>query len=466
MPASSKQSRSPAIPNMLVLIVLGASATVIAFFDFQIYACIFLGCAAAGLLILKHPVIGIFIFLATFLYSYPPFLRGIGMLTPNNLLGVVFTIMLAERVFRKKGAWFLRVPQVQLLIGIGIVFLISTLLAKASPEFITSADRTRKELWDFYAQTAFLIFMISFLQTRNHLKAVFSVMLISIILTAVSALSFATLTGEFSRAMARGGIKMAQNSNHLAFYCLFGLVISYYLLHETGNLILKGSLVILAMILLLVILLSASRNAFLNLLVFFGVISIESGLEFRKILMILFLAGALLLLAFNLVPKQNLDRITALKMDPTQKEASQSMSERKQSLKAGLRIFLDSNPLLGIGPGNYRWIRQAHYDHKRVATHNAYLWSAISGGIPALILFLLLFWTSWKDLCWMARQKAGSSSLPPIWMIKATRTVLLLFMVFSIFTESFLDLMPFLLVGVTIIMKRSFLNPNPSPNTP
>jgi O-antigen ligase len=290
--------------------------------------------------------------------------------------------------------------------------------------------------------------------------------LFSIVLTAVWALAFFLLKGGFSRAMAQGGIKMARNSNHLAFYCLFGLVFSYYLLQEIKNRLLKGFLIVLMINLLLVILLSASRNAFLNLFVFFSMVTIESGLELRKLTLILSLFLILLLLAFQLVPKQHLDRITALQMDPAQKEASGSIRERRESLKVGLRIFLDSNPLFGVGPGNYRWIRQTHYDHKRVSTHNAYLWALVSGGIPALVLYILLFWRTWKDLTWMQRQnvEASDMSLPPQWMIKATRTVLLLFMVFSFFANSFLLITPYLLIGVTIIMKRIFLRYAPTPN--
>ncbi|MBW1695553.1 MAG: O-antigen ligase family protein [Deltaproteobacteria bacterium] len=465
MPAPSEQHHPLVVSDLLILGILGTGTAVISFFGFQVHATILAGCVIAGLVILKRPEIGILFFLSTFLFSYPSFLRGIGMITPNNLLGLVFIFLLLERIFRKEGAWFLRVPQVQLLIGIGIVFLLSALFSKAPPEFMSPDDRTRKELWDFYTQCAFLVFMVSFIQTRSHLKAVYALLLFSVILTAVLALLFFVPTGGFSRAMAQGGIRMAKNSNHLAFYCLFGLVCSFYLLQETGNLFLKGTLGVLIMILLLVILLSASRNAFLNLLVFFGVVTFESGLELRKIMLILFLGGVLLLLAFNLVPKQHLDRITALQMDPTQMEASGSIRERKESLKIGLRIFLDSNPLLGVGPGNFRWIRQTHYDHKRVATHNAYLWAILSGGVPALVLYLLLFWTSLKDLSWMLRQKT-EASLPPKWMVKTTRTVLLLFMVFSIFTESFLHIMPFFLIATTIIMKRAFLYRLQEPSTP
>jgi len=446
----------PALSDLAVLTVLGLAAAAISWIGFQIHACIFAGCAVIGLLILKHPQIGILFFLTTFLFSYPPFLRGFGILTPNNLLGGVFAILLAERILRKNGAWFLGIPQVQLLIGIGIVFLLAALFSEASPDFVSTADRTRKELWDFFTQTAFLIFMISFIRTPKQLKAVFAVMWVAVILTAVSGVASVVLTGEMDRAVAQGGIQMAKNSNHLAFYCLFGIVFSYYLFQETGNRILKGFLLTLITTFLLVILFTASRNAFLNLIVLFGILTFEAGLELRKIILILFLAGILLLLAFHLVPKQHLDRFTSLKMDPTQKEASGSIRERKHSLEIGLRIFLDSNPLIGVGPGNFRWIRQTHYDHKRIATHNAYLWALVSGGVPALILFLLLFLASFKDLNWMVRQKT-EAFLPPKWMIKAIRTVFVLFMVFSLFTESFLEIIPFLLVGATIIMKRAFL---------
>jgi O-antigen ligase len=52
----------------------------------------------------------------------------------------------------------------------------------------------------------------------------------------------------------------------------------------------------------------------------------------------------------------------------------------------GIQVFLDS-PIVGYGPGSYSWIR---YPHARTEAHNTFIDLAASGGLVALVPFLLL----------------------------------------------------------------------------
>ena len=165
--------------------------------------------------------------------------------------------------------------------------------------------------------------------------------------------------------------------------------------------------------------------------------------------------GIIGMIAVNFIPEQNLHRLTAMKADPKSKDAGRSMSERVQTLETGIKMFSDHNVLIGIGPGNFRWMRLLYYDHKKLATHNSYLWALLSGGIIALVLYLALFWNTWKDLRWMEKQPIHGLS-PPRWTVRTLRTMLLLFLLFSAFTEAWLQIIPFLIVGLTIAMKRIY----------
>lgn len=445
----------PLVPLPLILFGISIIAMTLAFLDLQREAFIVVGGVMVAVFFGLKPEYGILTFLATFLFSYPSFLRGSGFVTPNNLLGLLFCFLLLNRIYHDGKIWFFRVRQIQWLVAIGVIFLLATWQSSAAPSYLVPLDRTRIELWNYFSQFAFLIFFIHFIRTKHHLNLVFGLLLFVIVCSIPSAIQSALLGMGDYRASATFGINMAKNSNHLAFYCLFGVTTLWYIRQALENPLIKMLVLGLMGVLILCIFLTASRNALINLILLSLIFSFEAGFNFRHIFLTLVIVVSLTTVAFQFIPEKNLERITAFSISPSQKEASQSISERRNSLKAAFKVLRDSK-FLGVGPGNFRWIRQVDYDHKRVATHNAYVWALVTGGIPALLCFLGLFFSTWQDLRWLEVQKF-SSNLPPMWMVKTIRTTLLLFLIFSLFTEAWLEIIPFLLVGITIVMKRCHL---------
>ena len=70
--------------------------------------------AAAFALVVRHPHIGISVFLTTFLINYPGVAKGIGYLTINNVLGLLFLSLLAWTYYINRDAWYLRPPLVRM----------------------------------------------------------------------------------------------------------------------------------------------------------------------------------------------------------------------------------------------------------------------------------------------------------------------------------------------------------------
>jgi hypothetical protein len=405
-------------------------------------------------IILAKPQYGILLFLTFFLFTYPSFLQGVGKFTPNNLLGLIFCLLLLNRFFEERNLWFLGVRQIQLMLAIGCILLVSLYFAPKPPAALTSLSTTNKELWDFFTNFAFLIFMIHFIRTRFHLKLLFGLIIIAVLITVPSGI-YLILTGEDYRAAATFGIKAARNSNHLAFYCLFASVTLWYLQQQLESSALKTIALIAIGILLITVFLTASRNALLNVVLLSGILTLESIFDPRKILVTLLVIASLGFIVLNFIPEENLNRITTFSTHSTESDAGNTARKRLTTLKVDIQMFVDSNPLLGVGPGNYRWIRQLHYDHIRLATHNSYLWALLSGGIFTLLCYFGLFWNTWRDLRFMEKQPASPSG-PSLWMIKSMRTVLLLYLVFSFFAEVWTELMFFLIIGLTIIMKKMY----------
>ena len=453
---SAQTSRSFTLTGLTVLVVLGMAAAAIANQGWELQTCLALLGLAGVAAIWVHPEYGILFFLTTFMVNYNAFIPTGGVLTPNNVMGLVFCVLLLNHFLQTRDLWFLRVPQIQLLIVIALLFALATWLSRNPPSFVPeSLKRTQKELWDFLTQFAFLIFMIHFIRTPRHLHYVIGVLLIFIVITAPSALetSLSLKPGVDHRAAGSFGIRMASNPNHLAFYSLMGIVWLWYLYQQMQSGMVRLLMLGLICVLVTLVFMSGSRTALLSLIVLAVIIAWDAGFNPRKLALTLVLGAIMAFAALSFAPEQSVNRMTTFQGDPRQSEASGSTRERIANLKAGMQVFLDSNPLVGTGLGNFRWIRFLEYDRKRQATHNSYLWALVSGGMVALFCYLALFGITLRDL--FRLEKAPSPAMRrDLWMIKATRTILVLFLVFSCFAEAWLELTFFLIVGLAIVIKR------------
>jgi len=448
------RARLPVPVLFLVLVSLGAAIAVL---GVQTKMIVLLVAMVAVVFLWTKPEYGIFLFLLTFLFTYPDALKGSGIFTINNALGALFCALLLYRAIHENDFWFLKVPQVRLMLAIGAVLLISTWFARNPPDFLMELDRTKRELWDYFTQLAFLIFMINFIKTEKHLKFIVGLFLVVIVMTGLSALMVAD-DGDY-RAHASFGIKAAGNSNRLGFYCLVGVAMFWYLGQEAESRVRRGLLLAGSALLLLVAIMTASRSVLVTALLFGCILAVEAGISPRRIVATGLVIWLFSFLVLNAVPKQNLERITAFDVGSSLSGRSEARSSAKGRLavaKMALQIYWDSNLLLGVGPGNFRWIRQLEYDLKRLSTHNGYLWALLAGGLFGLGLYLLLFWVTWRDLRWMERQRFAAWS-PPVWIVKSMRTTLLLFLSISMFAEVWLNIMPFFIIGTTIVLRRLYM---------
>jgi len=125
-----------------------------------------------------------------------------------------------------------------------------------------------------------------------------------------------------------------------------------------------------------------------------------------------------------------------------------SLKNRMTTIKAGIEIAL-ANPLLGVGPGNFRWRHQVLYGDDTVA-HNSYLWALTSGGPLLLILYLVLFRRIYRRLA--AVERSGPPELS--WLGKALRINLILFMTATLFADYWLSIYPYVFLGLGLATSR------------
>jgi O-antigen ligase len=146
-----------------------------------------------------------------------------------------------------------------------------------------------------------------------------------------------------------------------------------------------------------------------------------------------------------MIPASSLLRATTF--EATHSAAGgESLSNRINTITAALDMIA-SNPILGIGLGNFRWMHQINYGSD-LHPHNSYLGALLNGGIGCLTLYLILFYITYQMLKQL--EKSGPREL--LWISKALRVNLLLFLIASISDDIWLNDFLYLIIGFTVAL--------------
>jgi hypothetical protein len=189
--------------GIVPLIALAVIALVIAAGAAQLGAQAFL--PIFGLLLLSvivaRPEYGVALLLSTFLMAYPQFIQGSGYLTLNNVLGGIFAVLLTYEVYRSQDWWFLRVPQVQLLLLIVGLYWLSETLNSPDPEKVNllgAGFYHAEGLRIFINRVAFTLFFITFIRSPRNVRMIYMLALAFMMITALSGVQ---------NVLAGGGLK-------------------------------------------------------------------------------------------------------------------------------------------------------------------------------------------------------------------------------------------------------------------
>jgi O-antigen ligase len=151
------------------------------------------------------------------------------------------------------------------------------------------------------------------------------------------------------------------------------------------------------------------------------------------------------LLGLAFVPSAYLERVTTF--DPeVDAPGQESLQNRLLVVTSALKMAA-SDPLFGAGLGNFPWVARVFYNSGG-ATHNSYLWAITSGGVGALVLYLLLFYVTFRMLRQL--EKYGPREL--LWLSKALRVNLVTFLIFSGFADFWLSDFLYLIMGLAVAM--------------
>jgi O-antigen ligase len=422
--------------------------------------------------ILARPEYGVALLLSTFLMAYPRWIQGTGYLTLNNVLGGIFAVMLTYEIYRSQDWWFLRVPQVQLLLVIVVLYFLSDTLNAPDPEKVNllgAGFYFAEGLRIFVNRVAFTLFFITFIRTPRNVRMIYMLALGFMMITALSGVQnvlaggglkgYRAFTGATELVAGQVGvIRAAGNPNRLAMFAVLAIGGLWYLMQSIRSLTARVVIVPLLVTLALAVFLTASRSGLVGLVLCTAVIVLDGGFDVRKIFTVI-LAGLLLaVVAVQFVPERNLERILNLPGTATADvgEGEASLERRQYSWTLAWELFKE-NPVLGVGMGNWAVVRFIRDPGRSAGSpHNSFLLALVEGGPLVLIGFLLVLWYTWRDI----RVADYYVRLPDFplayltWIVKATKVSLIVFMFFSAVADLFNLVLLFMLIGFAVSLRR------------
>jgi O-antigen ligase len=263
--------------------------------------------------------------------------------------------------------------------------------------------------------------------------------------TSVAVSAAATLVKGGSRLGRLEGVGYGiyKNPNELALIMVLTLPFCVAFLLRTRSWLSKAVWASVAILMVYGTMLTGSRAGLLALLVSGGVCLREFGIRGRRIGLLF--AGAVVMLLMLFSGDTVNSRFDAMFNDHPTTEAGRaahgSAVARQELFWKALAITAE-HPLFGIGPGNFNSSSGNWHDQ-----HNSYTQMSSEGGVPALILYVLLLW------CALANLRKTNRLAPPdseeALFAMALRGSLYGFIVGSFFADSAYHFFPYLLVGYT-----------------
>jgi O-antigen ligase len=182
-----------------------------------------------------------------------------------------------------------------------------------------------------------------------------------------------------------------QNPNDLAISIVLTLPFCLMFLLNSSDVFRKVAWAGASLLMVYALFRTGSRAGLLALIVATGLCLWEFGVKGRRSSLLVFGAAAIMLL-FLFAGARVMRRFSNTTEYNGDAADYQSAQLRKGLLIKSLKVTLE-HPLFGIGPGNFQVISGAWQE-----THDVYTEFSAEGGLPALVLFLTMYWSALTQL--------------------------------------------------------------------
>lgn len=381
----------------------------------------------------RNPLVGAYVSLLMLMVVYcarpEDWIPGLAVVPLAKIAGVLvlFAFLFSIGQFRFS---FPR-EVIYLLLLVGQLFLASML----SPVWRGGALMATLE---FAKVLLIVIVMALVLNTAKRLRRLIFIQAASVAVIATVIVLKGRMLGNRLEGMP--GATYA-DPNDLALTIVISIPLCLALLFLSKSWLRKAAWGLAIVVMLYAVFMTGSRGGFVSLLVTAGVFLWEFAIEERRryLLVLAVLVGAILsivsggLLIGRLKGTFNQQEGTAAAYD--------SVRERQQLFWRSVEVS-KAHPIFGVGPGNFKQLSGNWH-----VTHNSFTEMSSEGGIPALILQVLILWHGFKNLRGskrLARGRTGTNVLA-----RALHVSLAGYVFGSLFLSWAFLFLPYILVAYT-----------------
>jgi len=232
---------------------------------------------------------------------------------------------------------------------------------------------------------------------------------------------------------------MYENSNDLAFAIALTVPLCFAFALRAGSLFVKGLWAGGSLLMIVTLFLTGSRSGSIILVLAMVLCLWHFGIQGKRPLLVLAtLVAAVALFVFaGGVVAQRFAAMSGKTKDNFQLSAYESYEQRSLLIDLSLSALKD-HPLFGLGTGDFEV-----YSGMWKEVHLAYLEVAVEGGIPALFLYLGIFWCGYKNLRRLNRMTLDPETQLFTWALHGT---LISFLIGALFAPDAYQYFPFFTV--------------------
>lgn len=332
----------------------------------------------------RKPLVGAYIALVLFMIIYharpEDWIPGLSNVPLAKIAGILalFALVFSIRHIRNH---FPR-EVIYLFLLIGQLFLASLL----SPVWRGGAVMTTL---DFAKVLLIVVVMLTAVSTAKRLRLLISIQAVSVALIAAVTILKGRVFGGRLEGMLGGNYS---NSNDLALAMVISLPLCLGLLFLARNRLRKTAFAVAMLAMAYVVFLTGSRGGFIALTITSALCLWHFAIRGRRryILALIPLVGIIFWLSSGEILRERLNE--TFDSAQTDAEAYGSSQQRQQLFWRSIHIT-EEHPLFGVGPGNFEELSGAWHE-----SHNAFTQLSSEGGLPALILYVLILWHGFKNL--------------------------------------------------------------------
>jgi O-antigen ligase len=228
------------------------------------------------------------------------------------------------------------------------------------------------------------------------------------------------------------------NSNDLALTIVVSLPLCLVFLFGSRSKLRKTAWAMAMLTMIYAVFLTSSRGGLISLIVVTALCLWEFAVRGRRryLVAVVAIAG----IVFSLYAAQGvMSRLSA-----KDESAALSAEQRRELLIKSLKVTAQ-HPLFGVGPGNF-FVVSGNWH----VSHNSYTQMSSEGGLPALVLYLLILWRGFANVRSVKRMTRRAGELGTL--ASAFRASLVGFVVGSFFASEAYQFLTYFLVFYTTIL--------------